>query len=84
MKLEEYFQKVKSSRNEGFRICGKTKKLGMVGYGYRRSSFDEPIRGLVVGSYACNGGGGYFLLRSDSGNIIQVQSFHKNKLVVIK
>lgn len=71
-KLSDYLEKL--YRGDGFRVCFKTKNLGKVGRGYRRSLNSEPIKGEIVGSYKCWGGGGYFLRRADNGKIIQAQS----------
>jgi hypothetical protein len=61
----------------GFTICKTTKRKGQIGFGYRRSLYDRPIKGQVIGSYTCLGGGGYFMRRLDNDKIIQVQSFRK-------
>jgi hypothetical protein len=97
--LQEYLNKTLSLRTlprtitiptgrlikvHGFQICAKTKKLGQTGWGYRRSCQDEPILCHALGSFITLGGGGYFVRREDNDKIIQVQSFHTQKLQVEK
>ncbi len=64
----------------GFVVCKKTKKLGKTGFGYRRSTSDVPIEGRILASFRTLGGGGYVIVRKDNNKIIQVQSFHENKI----
>ncbi len=68
-----------TQRMNGFVVCRKTKRIGQIGFGHRRSLEDKPIKGEVIGSYTCPGGGGYFMRRFDNDKIIQVQSFSKKK-----
>ncbi len=78
-KLQEYIEKMTQSRNNGFRISIKSKKLGAVGFGFRRSLQDKPIPCIVVASFSCWGGGGYIVQTLADNKIMQVQSFKERK-----
>jgi hypothetical protein len=78
MKMKNYISYLESfkKRRMGLKtICKNTRRKGEVGEGFRKSLTDKAIPCVVLGSFSCLGGGGYFVRRLDTNNIIQVQSF---------
>ena len=71
----EIFYEAGTIMFEGLKFVKNPKRLGQVGLGYRRSSFEKPIHCKVLGSFTCDAGGGYIVRRIDNQKIIQVQSF---------
>ena len=71
---ERYCQKILKERKSDFRISSRMQKYipGQYVKGYRKQMTDIPIKGYVLGSWYYDYGGGYFLLRKDTREIIQV------------
>jgi len=75
---DDYIAKCYRTRNSSFAVTKKMRKYvpGEHVFG-RRSNNMNLIEGYVLGSWRQAGGSGYFIMRKDTGRIIQIQYLEK-------